>query len=104
MQLLGRDGLRLSPAGKVQQVADDHARPLRLRLDEGIGQPPVQERAEDADDLSGGQGNRVEREGCGNQRYRQSARRSEKFRAKCDTGDVKKYYSKFDVCVEVPLA
>ncbi len=29
---------------------------------------------------------------------------SEKFRAKCDTGDVKKYYSKFDVCVEVPLA
>jgi len=29
---------------------------------------------------------------------------AEKFRAKYGTGEVKKYYSKFDVCVEVPLA
>jgi len=29
---------------------------------------------------------------------------AEKFRAKYGTGEVKKYYAKFDVCVEVPLA
>jgi len=29
---------------------------------------------------------------------------AEKFRAKYGAGEVKKYYSKFDVCVEVPLA
>jgi deazaflavin-dependent oxidoreductase (nitroreductase family) len=29
---------------------------------------------------------------------------AEKFRARYGAGDVKKYYSTFDVCVEVPLA
>ena len=34
----------------------------------------------------------------------QGGRSRQKFRAKYDAGNVKKYYSKFDVAVEVPLA